>query len=305
MAGSAARAAVFPALTRFLPAAPPLGVPGDPGLFGPGSAAWRLGREQLLLAGGPAALLLQIAHPLVAAGVAEHSDFIEDPLRRLRGTLNATLVVTFGDSGQAGAAAAAVARAHVPVRGRLPASTGTFPAGTAYRADDPELALWVFATLVWTAVTVTDTFLGPVAPADRDAYYTDMRRFGQLFGAEQAAMPADYAALNDYVHRMGREVLAVSPVAHRLARQILAPDPPVLPAPLRSLVALLAAALLPSPVRDAYGLAWRRRERVLFAAVRQATRQGIRTLPAALRYWPHYCTAVRRVNAANPAPRPA
>ncbi len=286
---------------QLFPPAPPLGVPGDPGLFGPGFAAWRLGRERLLLAGGPAALLLQVAHPLVAAGVAEHSDFSSDPLRRLRGTLDATLSVTFGDSAQVQAAAAAVARRHRLVRGRLATGTGRFAAGTAYRADDPELALWVFATLVWTAVAVHEALLGPVAPGDRDAYCTDMQRFGRLFGAEQAAMPADYAALDQYVHQMAGEVLAVGPVAHALARQILAPDPPVLPAPLRPLATLLAAALLPAPVRDAYALPWRRRERALFAAVRQTTRQGARALPPALRYWPHYHTAVRRVDRAHPA----
>lgn len=297
MAARAGSGAALPALAQFLPPAPPLGVPGDPGLFGPGSAAWRLGRERLLLAGGPAALLLQVAHPLVAAGVAGHSDFTHDPLRRLRGTLNATLTVTFGDSGQVRAAVAAVARRHGPVRGRLATSSGTFAAGTAYRADDPELALWVHATLVWTAVTVTDTLLGPVPPSDRDAYCADMRRFGRLFGAEQEAMPADHATLDEYVQRTARDVLEVGPVARDLARQILVPDPPVLPAPLRPLPALLAAALLPAGVRDAYGLPWGRRERALFAALRQASTRVTAALPAAVRYWPHYCTAVRRVGA--------
>ena len=71
---------------------PPLepGERWDPGLFGPDSTVWRIGRERILLAGGPAALLLQIAHPLVAAGVTNHSGFSEDPFLRLRATLDAT-----------------------------------------------------------------------------------------------------------------------------------------------------------------------------------------------------------------------
>ena len=61
------------------------------GLYGPASEAWRLNREAMLLLGaGPRALLLQIAHPLVAAGVADHCDFRTDPWRRLRARCGAT-----------------------------------------------------------------------------------------------------------------------------------------------------------------------------------------------------------------------
>src|SRR5438093_12192393 len=81
------------------------GQAGDPGLFGPGSVVWRVGRERVLLAGGPAALLLQLAHPLVAEGVAAHSGFEREPLQRLMATLDATLTITFGDRAQAEAAA--------------------------------------------------------------------------------------------------------------------------------------------------------------------------------------------------------
>jgi uncharacterized protein (DUF2236 family) len=283
------------------PPAPALGAPGDPGLFGPDSAAWRLARERLLLAGGPAALLLQVAHPLVAAGVAEHSDFEQDPMRRLRGTLDATLTVTFGDSAQVEAAVAAVAARHRSVAGRLVDSSGSFAAGTPYRAGDPELAMWVFATLVWSAVRVVDTFQRPVLPDERDAYYADMREFGRRFRASEAAMPADFMGLEDYVQRTVREVLVVGPVALQLADQILAPDPPLVPAPLRPLPALIAAGLLPDSLRDAYQLPWRRRDRLAFGALRAATRPVVPVLPPALRYWPHYRTAVRRMRAADPA----
>lgn len=293
-----------PALTASFPPGPPPGESGDEGLFGPGSAAWLLGRERVLLAGGPAALLLQVAHPLVGAAVAEHSDFATDPLQRLRGTLDATLTVTFGDSAQVQAAAAAVARRHRPVRGRLTEGSGGFAAGTGYRADDPELAGWVFATLVWTAVTVTQTLIGPAAATCRDAYYTDLQQFGQLFGVAPERMPADYAGLEKYVHQTAQDVLVVGPIAHRLAAQILTPEPPVLPPPLRPLPSVLAAGLLPTAVRDAYGLPWRRRERALFAAVRTSTRHAVPALPPRVRFWPHYRTALRRVHSPAPAAGP-
>jgi uncharacterized protein (DUF2236 family) len=247
------------------------------------------------MAAGPAALLLQVAHPLVAAGVAEHSDFTADPLRRLRGTLGATLTVTFGDRSQAEEAAAAVARRHQPVQGRLAARAGDFAAGTPYRADFPELALWVFATLVWGAITVTETFSRPVSAADRDAYYADMRQFGRLFAVSEEVLPADYAGLDDYLQQTVRDVVVVDDVAQRLARQILHPDPPLVPAPLRPVPSLLAAGLLPPQVREAYGLRWRRRERVLFAALRLVTRLVLPLLPPPVRFWPHYRIAVRRL----------
>src|SRR5258705_13856349 len=67
------------------------------GLYGPGSEAWALNREAMLLLGaGPRALLLQLAHPQVAAGVADHSDFRADPWARLSGTLRSYLRIVYG-----------------------------------------------------------------------------------------------------------------------------------------------------------------------------------------------------------------
>ncbi len=254
----------------------------------------------MLLAGGPAALLLQVAHPLVAAGVAEHSDFAGDPLRRLHGTLNATLTVTFGDTAQAQDAAAYVGERHRSVRGALPVATGSLPAGTPYRATDPDLALWVFATLVWTALVVTDGFLRPVPAEERDAYYQDMTEFARLFGVPRSALPHDYAGLHRYVHCQLDTVLAVGATAQRLAGQILFPDPPLVAPPARALPALLAAGVLPGSLRAQYGLRWGLGDRLAFRGLQQAARRTLPLLPAAARYWPHYQMAVRRLRPPGP-----
>ena len=109
----------------------------DAGLFGQGSEAWRLNREAMLLLGaGPRALLLQIAHPAVAAGVAEHSDFRADPWRRLAATLRSYLTIVYGTT--------AVARAEIRRLNALHRAV----VGPGYSARDPELALWVHATLI-------------------------------------------------------------------------------------------------------------------------------------------------------------
>lgn len=279
---------------RFLPSSPGPGLPGDPGLFGPGTAAWRTGRERALLLAGPAALLLQVAHPLVAAGVSAHSDFTHDPLRRLRGTLESVLTVTFGDREQAHEAARAVGRRHGPVRGELAETTGTFPTGTRYSAHDQALAQWVWATLVWSALRVTRAAVRPVPAPEQDEYVRDMVRFGHLFGVPADA-PDDAAGLEAYVQHQLDHALAVGPTARALADRILRPDPPLLPRALRPVPTLLAAAVLPDGVRAAYGLPWRRRERAAWAALRHTLRVVVPLLPATVREWPHARVARARV----------
>ena len=113
----------------------PAGTPGDPGLTGPGSVTWRVCRERVVPLGGLSALLLQLAHPLVAAGVAEHSSFQEDPTKRLILTLEMLLVTTFGDTRQVGEMTRRIAHIHRPL-GRP-----YDPAGQAARNPDPALGL--------------------------------------------------------------------------------------------------------------------------------------------------------------------
>ena len=119
------------------------------GLYGPGSEAWRLNREAMLLLGaGPRALLLQIAHPLVAEGVDQHSDFRRDPWRRLQGTLESYLRIVFGTTAAARGEIARLERLHRRVTGPVvdPEAVRRFPG--RYEARDPSLSLWVHATLV-------------------------------------------------------------------------------------------------------------------------------------------------------------
>lgn len=86
----------------------------DLGIYGPGSVSWRVNRDQLMLLGGGRALLLQLAHPKVAAGVFEHSDFRDDPMKRLRRTLDATLALIFGTTEEAGRAARGIRPSTLP-----------------------------------------------------------------------------------------------------------------------------------------------------------------------------------------------
>lgn len=256
---------------------------------------WRVVREKALLAGGPGALLLQVAHPLVAAGVVEHSNFESDPLRRLRGTLDTMLTVAFGDHAQAEAAVAAVTAVHVHVR-------GVSPAGCAYRADDPELALWVHATLVLTALRAFEDLVGTLTDGDRAAYYDRYKVVGHMFGVTDEVMPATYADFESYVRHTVDEVLTVGDGARAIARGIF--DATVVGPRWwsRPAMKMAAGAFLPPRLRHDFGLPWGRRQRATYAAIRRLMRTGVRITPPRARYWQHYRMATTRIGPHPPAP---
>jgi uncharacterized protein (DUF2236 family) len=285
---------------RLLPEPLPAGIPGDPGWFGPGSEVWRVMRERLLLLGGPAALLLQLAHPLVAAGVAAHSSFRDDPLRRLRATLDTTLTITFGDHQQALAAAARVRRRHRRVQGHLPAGVGRFPAGTVYSAGDPELALWVHATLVVVALQVMDQFVSPLSLQQRVDYYRQSKPFALLFGVTEEVLPDTHADFEAYVRRMveGPD-LAVDRTARDLATAVFDNWLLGLPHPPAAATKVITAGLLPARFQQAFGLPWGLREQCGYTVLRHALRLAAPALPPALRFWPHHAAAARRAAEAS------
>ncbi len=271
------------------------GTPGDPGLIGPEGQVWRVAREKVVLAGGPAALLLQLAHPLVAAGVADHSEFETQPLHRLASTLTAVLTATFGDRDQAEATGRRVAAVHTRVTGTLSAPTGPFPAGTSYRAGDADLALWIQATLVTVAIETFDRFVGPLSQAERAQYYDRTKPIGRLFGVTDDVMPDTYADFERYVDTMERDRLAVGDDARSAAAGVLRPKLGPAGWLARPLTRLLASAFLPDSLRAEYGLHWRRRERAAFAVTRASFRAAVAVLPRRWRFWPHERTARERV----------
>lgn len=277
------------------------GSPGSPrsreaGFFGPGSAAWSVNREAILLAGGPRALLLQLAHPLVAAGVAEHSDFTADPLGRLRRTLTLTLALVFGTRQEALRSARAVRVAHERVRGVLTDATRRYPEGTPYRALDPALQLWVHATLVDSSLVTYHELVGPLSAALRRAAYQDSRRVADLLGIPAALVPPDLRSFRRYFRAMiSGDELEVTPTAQRIARAVLHPSRPLWLRSASPLGVLLASALLPPRLRWEYGLPWGRLERSAWVAARAGARSALRWLPDSLRLWPEARAARARL----------
>jgi uncharacterized protein (DUF2236 family) len=234
----------------------PSGSP-ESGYFAPDDVAWRVGRELALLLGGGRALLLQVAHPLVAAGVAEHSGFREDPWKRLEGTMNAVWAVVFGSRAQADRAAARVRAMHGKVNGTLAAPMGPFPAGTRYSALDPELLLWVHATLVDSALLVHSQWVGKLSEADERSYYEEMKTCAELFGTPADVIPPTLEEFRAYMdERLASEEIYVTETAREIAHTVLHPPLPLPLRPAMEVVKVVTASLMPPRLRREYGLAW-------------------------------------------------
>ena len=180
----------------------------DPGLYGPDSEAWRLNRESMLLLGaGPRALLLQIAHPSVAAGVNEHSDFRADPWKRLQGTLWSFLRIVYGTTPAARAEIRRLNRLHTTI------------VGEGYHARDPELSMWVHATLVDSTIVAADAWLEPIDRERRARFYDETKPIGRAFGIPESLLPADLDAFEAYLDGMlgPGGAVRVGPLARELA----------------------------------------------------------------------------------------
>jgi uncharacterized protein (DUF2236 family) len=233
------------------------------GYFPPESVIRRVGNSPLVpLLGGGAAVLLQVAHPLVAAGVVRHSDYRHDLWRRLLRTLRALYLIVYGSKEEAEAAAAAVRVVHAHVRGRTSERLGRFPPGTPYAASDPELMLWVHATLVETSLAAYGRFVRPLAADEEERYYREMAIVARLFGTPAAVIPTRLDDFREYVRaQLAGPDLCVTDPAREVAAVILAAR---LPPPLRLLGPahrLSTAALLPARLREEYGLGWGRAHR--------------------------------------------
>ena len=276
-------------LVRLWVPGPAAGRRGDPGLYPPGTVARRVNAETALVLGGPRALLMQLAHPLVAAAVADHSDFRRDAFGRLANTLDLTLTVSFGDERQRREAVERVADTHRRVTGRRDAGR--------YRALDPELLLWVHATLVDSALATHERFVGSIGPAAGARYHEEMKRQAVAFGVPEDRLPGSFERFRGYVDEMVA-TLDVTDEARALSRGVLYPPSPASVRPLLGAMRFLTTGLLPDRIRVGYGLAWDPRRQLALEGVGAAIRRGvIPLLPDAWRRWPHARDADRRLAA--------
>jgi uncharacterized protein (DUF2236 family) len=225
------------------------------GYFGEHSMLRRIHGERAVALAGPRALLMQAAHPLAVYGLLSHSSALDEPYERLARTAETMSVIGFGPREEADRVTRRVRAMHRRVSGRLPRAVGAYPAGTPYRADDPELLLWVLFTLVDSALVVYRRYVGSLSRAEEEAYWEDYKVVGRLFGLRKRDMPATVDDLDAYRRRMleGHELLVTDWARERAREIVLEPPVPWVARPLLETVNFVTVALLPDRIRDMYG----------------------------------------------------
>jgi uncharacterized protein (DUF2236 family) len=263
----------------------------------PGGITWTIAGERLALLAWPRAILLQVAHPLVAAGVAQHSSFRASPFApfaRLHATVGAMRQLTFGTDDEAAAVVRRILGIHDRVNGTLHEGAGTHAGGTRYSAHDPALLLWVHATLLDSHVRILEQVLRPFTPEERDRYCRETAPFAVVLGASPDGVPRTWLQLQDFIaEQIESGAVTVGADARALGPSILRPAFGWLLWPLQSAGELVTIGSLPPAIRNGYGFTWnagreRRRQRVI------ATLRALRPLtPDLFARWPE----ARRVRA--------
>jgi uncharacterized protein (DUF2236 family) len=249
------------------------------------SIAHRVNGERLVVLGWGRAILMQMAHPLIAEGVIRHSGFRETPIasvRRLHGTVRAMLSLTFGDEAERGRAAAGIRRIHDRVQGLLPHDAGRFEAGTRYSAHDPDLLLWVHVTLIDSTLRFYEDLVAPLTPAERDAYVSESSASVASLGLPATCAPRTLAAARAMLDDTLRsDRLSVGQEARAIAAAILRPAWSGLVLPVAAMQRLLTVGTLPPSLRDSYGFTWTPSQERRLVAVRQLLR-GLHVVSPAL-----------------------
>lgn len=250
----------------------------------------RVNREVMVLLGWGRAILLQLAHPLVAAGVGDHTSFTggaANYVRRTHQTVGSMLSLTFGSVAEVQDTAARINAIHRRVHGRLREATRRYPVGTVYRATDAALLGWVHTTLVETQLTTFELLVATLTPAERDQYCAEAAAVAPLLAIPDHVLPTSVAEVTRYLEtRYGDHTVEVTDTARRLARQLLWPPGSAVTGPLMHLGRLVTIGLLPPAVRDSYGFAWDDRRQRRLARAARWLRRARSVLPAPFCVWP-------------------
>ena len=251
---------------------------------GPGSISWQINSEVIAVAGWGRAIVMQLAHPAVAAGVHEHTTFrgsLRASFRRLHSTVGAMLAITFGDSEQMIAAAAGINAIHDRVNGRV-AALG----GAPYSAHDSDLQRWVHATLLQSIPSTYERLVRPLSREERDRYCAESAIMEPLLGMPSGFLPRVSSELDAYIGDMlAGDRLVITDTSRALARAVLYPPYWRMAWPAFRAMQLLTIGTLPPSIREAYGFAWNDREERALARWTACLRFALRLLPRFARQW--------------------
>jgi uncharacterized protein (DUF2236 family) len=302
---------------RAVTADPILPAPEEvPGLVArPGSPVWRFAGDGRLLVTAGYALLLQVSHPTVGAGVSEHSNFREDPYGRLLRTLDYTYSLTYGGPRLAGEVGRRVREMHKHIK-------GTKPDGERYHALEPEAYAWVHATLGDAIVTGHRRFGLRMSPGEIEAFWAEWRRNGRLVGVREDDLPGSWADFRAYFDRMVADRLGPNEAVDDVLAALAEPAAPPLPLlgdrawraarlPAVRLFNLATVGLLPPLLRERFGARWSRARQLELRALGRAARAATPLMPRSLRNtgptylrWRREAIARGEVASASPGRRP-
>ena len=251
---------------------------------------YQVNREVVVLLGWGRAILLQLAHPLVAAAVSQHSDFgtgLIPYLRRTHQTVSSMLSLSFGTNDQVHATARRINAIHRRVHGRSVEATPGFPSGTPYTATDSDLLRWVHVTLIDSQIRAYELFVGPMSAEEKDRYCAESANLAPLLNVPPLTLPTSNLELTGQLqHGIRDGTSQVTNTARSLAHDLLFPQGGVLASSGMGFGRLVTAGLLPPPLREAYGLAWSDRKASILDRSARVIRQARRLTPPLLRQWP-------------------
>jgi uncharacterized protein (DUF2236 family) len=271
------------------------------GIFGPSSISWKVNRESALFLGAGRAALLQLAHPWVAAALDHHSNLRNDPLARFHNTFRVVFTMVFGTLSQALAASRHLYHLHTRIKGELPESVAGYPRGSPYEANEVNALLWVYATLLESALLAYDSVLPPLSHTEREAYYTESKTLAALFGIPPAAMPVDWSAFEAYSRAMvTSDMLGVNALSREMAHRVLHGRGSWVPVP--DWYRALTAASMPERLVGEFELEYGKREKDAASRARGRLAKIYRRVPAALRFVGPYQEAKARLLARRVSP---
>jgi uncharacterized protein (DUF2236 family) len=254
---------------------------------GPESITWRRAGDARAMLGAGAALLLQVAHPTVAAGVREHSNFKEDPWGRLWRTLDYVNMLVYGGPEAAVATGRSMRAMHQRIK-------GIAPDGRHYHALEPEAYAWVHATLAETIVGSHARFGRPLSPGQLERFYAEWRGLGRLLGIRQGDLPEGWDGFREYVERMCADRLEPSDVVDDVLDSLADPKAPAVRGlgprtwktvafPASRTMGLATIGLLPASARSKLGLEWTRAQELELNVLGGLSRSTTPLLPRSVR----------------------
>ncbi|MEO6222969.1 MAG: oxygenase MpaB family protein, partial [Vicinamibacterales bacterium] len=257
---------------------------------GPDSVSWKVNREMVVVAGWGRAILLQLAHPAVAAGVHGHSTFrgsLRSSFRRLHSTVGSMLSLTFGDTEQMITAAARINAIHDRVKGTVARERSGGAAVETYSAHDPDLQRWVHATLLDSIPRIYERLVGHLTVDERDRYCAEAAMMEPLLGMPPGRLPRDVAQLDAYMREtLAGGTLVVTDTSRALARALLYPPRWHAVWPAFRAMQLITIGSLPRSMREAYGFEWQPSDERALARWTMMLRISVRLLPRLALEWP-------------------